>query len=67
MQSYHSALAQDPGQLVAWQGLASFYEKHSSKMGEEGKAERERDLVRVYQKLEELTPDQDKAFEVDNK
>ncbi len=47
-QSYHKAMSKDPSQLVAWQGLASFYEKHSSKMGEDGRAERVEDLARTY-------------------
>ncbi len=67
IQSYHKATGSDPKQLVGWQGLASFYEKHSGKMGDSGKEERDADLARVYSELAGLQTDEDKAFETRNK
>ncbi len=68
-QSYTKAVGKDPSQLVGWQGLASFYEKHSSKMGDEGRRERAEDLMRAYERMAELQApaNEDKSFETTNK
>lgn len=58
--AFRKAIEVSPKQLLAWQGLASFYEKENSESDEE-------ELFPIYQQLLSLESDEAKFVEVCNK